>query len=714
MKRILLLLLVLSPVGLMLYLRLQPEMDAVYNQPLFHFYIVTFTSFAAAVISILLTASLGDNVQPRHLLAASAFGVMGTVFFSHGIATPNALINYFHPAVQWSAWITLLASGIMFAFAGTVEEGDAKTWRQVRTVLRIVTGFVLIYFAIAIFAHNWLDDIGTSAAPWHRVTLFVITLACWGFATVRLGWIWRETRNRVDGALGFVALWLMFATISMHNFENWRLSWWMYHFLMLISFLVTAFVLAQAYEQTRRFQLTRYYLAASLILTAFLALFASYIFANYSFTTLVARTRGEARAATLTLLDTVKQSLDPAASDPILLNEYAKRLEDQPLGDLVSIYLPNGKYFYPSDDYDQTALISDASRPWFTQALSGEAMIDIFSPEEVPSDYAPAQNAYTLIIFAPLYRPDQPAPIGVAETIRPIPELTMSILSARITGLLVASVTMGVLFLALLLVIRRADHILTARTRELQKAYTDLQRAEMLRDDMTNMIVHDLRNPISAISASLDFLEQTNMPPNSDGGKRFTSIAKNASKKMIGLVNDILAVSKFESGELKLTQQEVVVSQVIQRSLDGFRSQSAQEQKQLGFYCPEALRARLDPDLITRVLDNLISNAFKYTDEQSGIIEIFAQTTDGKIYFHVRDNGQGIPDAYKTYIFDKFKQVPNGSERKGTGLGLTFCRMVVETHGGEIKVQDADGGGSEFVFWIPAIPAEKYSYSLTA
>lgn len=585
--------------------------------------------------------------------------------------------------------------------AGMVGDANTKTWANVRKILLIVTALVIIYLAIAIFAHTWLDSIGARAAPWHRVTIFALTLAFWAFATVRLGWIWRQTHGSVDGALGFVSLWLMFASISMHNFENWRLSWWMYHFLMLISFLVTAFVLVREYEQTRRFQLTRYYLAASLIATVFLALFASYIFTNYSYTSLVERTRAEAYTATTTLLDTVKQSLNTEASDSFLLNEYAKRLEDQPFGDLVSIYLPTGAYFYPSDEYEQPTPSDNTSLTAFNQALTGEPVIEVAPPGTTPGNYAPAEDDYTLIIFAPLYRSDKPDPIGVAETLRPVPELTTAILSARITGLLVTTATMGLLFLALLLVIRRADHILTARTRELEKAYTDLQRAEMLRDDMTNMIVHDLRNPIAAISASLDFLEKTNLPANSEGGKRFTGIAQSASRKMIGLVNDILAVSKFEAGELKLNPQEVDVAQIIHRSLDGFRSQSEKEQKQLGSYCPEDLQAQLDPDLITRVLDNLISNAFKYTDDLTGIIEVFVQPQGSRLYFHVRDNGQGIPDEYKAYIFDKFKQVPNGSERKGTGLGLTFCRMVVETHGGEIKVQDAEDGGSEFVFWVP-------------
>lgn len=702
MKRLFAVAILLTPVGLLAYLRLQPEADALYNYPLFHFYIVTFTSFTAAVISILLTASLGEAVQPRHLLAATAFGVMGSVFFSHGAATPNALMSNFHPAVQWSAWITLLLSGMIFALAGVVKETGGPSRLPVRNLLYLLTALVLVYLGIAIFADELLDRIGAQAAPWHRIVLFSLTLAFWGFATLRLGWIWRKTQGNVDGVLVLVSFWLFFATISLHNFETWRLSWWMYHFLMLMSFLATVFVLVREYEQTRRFQLMRYYLAASLILTAFLALFASFIFANYSYEELVSRTKAEARAAILSITGAVQQNISPDTTETTTLLTYANSLAGQPIGETLLIYRSNGRFFYPFDQYDEPTFIEAEFLDSFNQALTGESVLEIFLPGQTTSNYASSENFHTLVIFAPLYGSDPPEPLGVVQIIRAVPELTQAILTARLMGLTIAAASMGFLFFALLLVIRRADHILTARSREIEKAYTDLKRAEMLRDDMTNMIVHDLRNPITAVSTSLDFIEKV-IPSNAgEPGNRFTQIAKNAAQRMIRLVDDILTVSKFEAGELKLNRHDVFASQMIAKSLEGFRSQSEAEQKQLGYYCPEDLHLKLDPVLITRVFDNLIANALKYTDDQKGVIEVFVQESNERVYFHVRDNGEGIPNEYKPQIFDKFKQVPaNGSERKGTGLGLTFCRMVVETHGGEIHVQDAEGGGSEFVFWIP-------------
>src|SRR3712207_2402521 len=118
MKRVLVILALFAPSAILVFLSLQPQADPTASLPLFHFYIVTFTTFAAAVVSILLSSTLEGVAQPRHVLAAVAFAVVATVFFLHGFATPGALIDYSHPAVRWSAWLTLFGGGFIFALAG--------------------------------------------------------------------------------------------------------------------------------------------------------------------------------------------------------------------------------------------------------------------------------------------------------------------------------------------------------------------------------------------------------------------------------------------------------------------------------------------------------------------------------------------------------------------------------------------------------------------
>jgi len=289
-------------------------------------------------------------------------------------------------------------------------------------------------------------------------------------------------------------------------------------------------------------------------------------------------------------------------------------------------------------------------------------------------------------------------------TVEAVGALGQVLLDARLTGLLIAVVTMGALFVALFFVVRRADRIITTRTTELETAYTTLRASENIRNDLTYMIVHDLRNPLTSIIVSLDLIGRTSADGQDELRSRFVSNAKGAALRMTGLIDDMLSVSKIESGELKPQLEEVALAELLADRVGSFAAQAQAQEKALTFNCPPDLIVPLDPALIGRVVDNLISNAFKYTDDNTGHIQVSGCVEGSRVAVHVIDNGEGVPDDYKDKIFAKFVQAPDEkrSLRKGTGLGLAFCRLVVEAHHGEIKVQDAPGGGSDFVLWIPS------------
>ncbi len=720
MKRAVSATLIFSPLAFMLFLRWFPEYDTASRLPLFHFYIVTFTTFAAAVVSIILTLALGENARPRHLLASVAFAAIGSIFFSHGLATQGALITEFHPAISWSAWLTLLVGGILFTLASLEGENGFPRGISIRGILRTTTIAIFIYFAIALFAHEWLDQIGELADPWHKLTIFTITLIFWLIASVRFFQLWRKGKNSVDGVLSFVAFWLAMAAISMHRFPVWNLSWWLYHLLLLLGFLVTIVVLLREYEQARQFNLLRYYLAISLIFTALLALTASDLFARNAFDTLTAELDQHARQRIADLTNGVAATINPSATPAEALDKHVHALKILPaLAVLVYdanshlVYALNGDYGPLIDDTGtpQEILIHEDSRASYEAALAGNTLVTINEPGGAPEGYAPPEDVHTLVTYAPLYATPPTngtseiviAPIGVVELIEEAPELTSETHKARVAGLGITALTMSVLFAALLLVVRRADGILSTRTSQLNQAFDDLQRSESLRDDLTRMIVHDLRNPLSAISASVDLLRMTSGQDDPAQAAQFTSMASDAAKRMSNLVDDILTVSKYEAGELTLNVQDGSVARMLVENVAGFEAQAEAEGKSIRISCPPDLRASLDYPLIGRVIENLVGNALKYVDSGSGMIEVSAAPQSGRLEIHVRDNGEGIPNQYKVSIFEKYVQVPdesNRSIRKGTGLGLAFCRMVIQSHGGEILVQDTEGGGSDFVFWV--------------
>ncbi len=117
MKRFLIILSIILPAAALLGARLFPHFDHMVEAPLLHFYVVTFFTFAATVVAFFTAVALGKDAAPRHQLLATAFAVMGALFFVHGVTTPNALIFTFNPGVRWAAWLMLFLGGVVFALA---------------------------------------------------------------------------------------------------------------------------------------------------------------------------------------------------------------------------------------------------------------------------------------------------------------------------------------------------------------------------------------------------------------------------------------------------------------------------------------------------------------------------------------------------------------------------------------------------------------------
>lgn len=167
--------------------------------------------------------------------------------------------------------------------------------------------------------------------------------------------------------------------------------------------------------------------------------------------------------------------------------------------------------------------------------------------------------------------------------------------------------------------------------------------------------------------------------------------------------NRLASESKLEEGKLDIAPTTVDIRQLLQERANFHSLQSELEQKMIEVRLPDQpLILEADPDIITRVLDNLIGNALKYI-RSGGHIQLSACPQDGHLQIAVNDNGEGISPENASRIFDKFVQVKSesGEVRRGTGLGLTFCHLAVEAHGGQIWVESQLGQGSTFYFTLP-------------
>jgi signal transduction histidine kinase len=169
----------------------------------------------------------------------------------------------------------------------------------------------------------------------------------------------------------------------------------------------------------------------------------------------------------------------------------------------------------------------------------------------------------------------------------------------------------------------------------------------------------------------------------------------------------MLTVSKIESGGFNPVLEPVNILDLIIEQFPGYQLHAQRDDIALHLSIPDQLPLALaDSSLIGRVLDNLVTNAIKYT-KTKGEIRIEALQTDDWLEVRVQDDGQGIREEYQESIFNKFAQLPadsNGSIRQGVGLGLTFCRLAIEAHNGRIWVNSSLNQGSTFHFTLPIAP----------
>ncbi|MFA5857986.1 MAG: sensor histidine kinase [Elusimicrobiota bacterium] len=233
-----------------------------------------------------------------------------------------------------------------------------------------------------------------------------------------------------------------------------------------------------------------------------------------------------------------------------------------------------------------------------------------------------------------------------------------------------------------------------------------LENSEKLRSDLNHMIVHDLKNPLTSILSGIEMLLDGTMGGElSEGQRKVLNISGRSSRVMLELVEDLLDVGKMDEGKLEIEKEEFVLADALRTVFDENELLAKQEEK--AFYASVEENLPLvygSRKLITRVVRNLLINAYKYTKVGDEIIFTARYVKENnEIWMGVHDTGEGIPAGWKDRIFDKFTQVKRKELKLagGVGLGLTFCKMAVEAHGGRIWVESVEKKGSEFMFSIP-------------
>jgi two-component system phosphate regulon sensor histidine kinase PhoR len=234
---------------------------------------------------------------------------------------------------------------------------------------------------------------------------------------------------------------------------------------------------------------------------------------------------------------------------------------------------------------------------------------------------------------------------------------------------------------------------------------TELKRLEQVRRDFVANVSHELRTPVSSIKGYAETLLEGALKDR-EHAESFLKIIYTESERLSALIDDLLSLSRVESGKTRMTLKKCSVADLINRAIAGLKKLAAEKSIVLSVdISPDVAPMRADADMVTQVLLNLIDNAIKYTPEK-GAVKIAAGNDAAFIRINVADNGIGIPEKDIPRVFERFYRVDKGRSRDlgGTGLGLSIVKHTVQAHGGEVHVESTLGEGSTFSFTIPAAP----------
>ena len=247
---------------------------------------------------------------------------------------------------------------------------------------------------------------------------------------------------------------------------------------------------------------------------------------------------------------------------------------------------------------------------------------------------------------------------------------------------------------------------LKAATDALESSYRKLRELEKVRDDLMKMIVHDLKTPLTSVLATLELLGDGVFGDLSDDQKRAVGEAEGKSEDLLALIEDILEVARIEEAAVKLSLEPIapaaLVSELMHEWSHRFQQEGTRVTTQVDDDTP---LFSADRALLKRVFSNLIQNAVSHSS-QSVQLSITARQAGESVLFTFADSGPGIPPEYHEVIFRKFGQVASGiaPRVRSSGLGLTFCKLVVDLHGGMIWVRSKEGEGSAFHVQLPIAP----------
>lgn len=233
---------------------------------------------------------------------------------------------------------------------------------------------------------------------------------------------------------------------------------------------------------------------------------------------------------------------------------------------------------------------------------------------------------------------------------------------------------------------------------------TRIKQLERTRQEFVANVSHELRTPLSLIKGFVEtLLEGAKNDP--EKSTRFLQTIEKHADRLTFLIEDLLTISRLESGQIIMNRHPVDMHEETQRVADDLRSRADEKQMTLDNLVPEGLHAHADADRLQQVLFNLVENAIKYGRPAGRVTIGGGPAAEGKIEMWVRDDGPGIPAESRERVFERFYRVDRARSREtgGTGLGLSIVKHIVQAHGGEVWLKSEEGEGTAFHFTLPSL-----------
>ena len=263
---------------------------------------------------------------------------------------------------------------------------------------------------------------------------------------------------------------------------------------------------------------------------------------------------------------------------------------------------------------------------------------------------------------------------------------------------------LALLVLARLTGILRALERLRVREREARALLAEqnerLVEADRLKDEFVALISHDLRTPLTSI---IGYLELTSEEPLPDRVRSYLQVAARNAGRLLLLIEDLLFMARLQAGKFSLEPADVDVAELARLAVESCAPRAAEKRIELVLDAPAPAAIVADQGRLGQVLDNLISNAIKFTPE-GGLVEVSVGARGDAVLLEVSDTGIGLGEGDPDRVFERFFRTKNATDRgiPGTGLGLSIVRAIVEAHGGTIAAANRAGGGATFRVALPA------------